>query len=238
MDYELVSNVGMVFLGVGTIWLLVLIFQESVAQGVITLWLLPLIYVHVRKDWKASRIPFAIHLLGIATLVYGQLADPVYDRKTNTLRSADRSASIVLPASWSRLKELDKEAILQAGDPISQKFLVIFRHNKSDTPNANVRNLLTHFAAGVTAKLKSPKVGKSSKRVINGMNVYQIEIHGVLERFQLGYLYSVIVFQDSYISALSWSTQESYPALKKEVDQILGSFKRIDTKTSDTKKKI
>lgn len=70
---ELMLEIGKILLLIGTIWLVVLTFMHSVAFGIITLWLLPLIYVQVNNDWKKSRVPFVIHISGLALVVSNKI---------------------------------------------------------------------------------------------------------------------------------------------------------------------
>lgn len=70
---ELMLDVGIILLFVGTIWLIALAFMDSIAFGIITLWLLPLIYAQVKNDWKNSRTPFAIHLVGLTLVVSNKI---------------------------------------------------------------------------------------------------------------------------------------------------------------------
>jgi len=232
MDYGLIIDSGFVLFGIGTIWLLILIFKESIAQGVITIWLLPLVYMFVKMNWRAARIPFAIHAIGITLLLYGQFADPAFNSKTNTVFSHGNQISIVIPKSWSRLRNLDKDAVIQAGNPVNNEYLVIYQIDKAKIPGISAQDIVYSVAKEISADLKEAKLGDPSRLDINGMKANRIEVHGFENNISLSYLFSVVDSNKYYYNVLTWTTGENYSASKAELIKVVGSLKRIDKKDS------
>jgi len=61
-----VYGLAILMIGFGLAWIFVVIFTDNIGWGVISLWIFPLIYVYVAKNWDRAKIPFLVHLVGIA----------------------------------------------------------------------------------------------------------------------------------------------------------------------------
>jgi len=225
MSYELVHDISLIVFILGTLWLLVLIFKESVAQGVITMWLLPLIYMYIKMNWRKSRIPFGLHILGAAFLVYGQIADPFFDSKTQILSSSDGSASIILPKNWRKLRNLDKDAIIQAGYPGKNKYLVVYSITKDEMQGSTISDFASGFAEGLKSTIPDAEIGNINLLKVNGIDTLQRVAQATENNRRISYLYNILDYSENYYVMLFWTMESNFENTKSEMTNVLNSFK-------------
>ena len=231
MSYELIHNLSLIAFATGTIWLLVLIFKESIAQGVITIWLFPLIYMFVKMNWRKSRIPFGLHILGAAILVYGQVADPSFNSETQTLSSSDGSASIILPKNWDKLGDLDKDALIQAGDPRKHKYLIVYSITKEEMHGSSISDFADGFVEGLQAAIPDTEIGNVKPLTVNGKNALQRAVKTTENNRRISYLYNILDYSENYYVLLFWTLESNFENTKSEMFKVLNSF---NTRSSET----
>ncbi len=128
MTYELLYHFGLILFLTGSIWLFILIFRDDFGFGMFTVLLPPVGYFFVKSNWKISRIPFALHIIGFLIIFNTYDKDPTFDRKMDLMYSKDMSIAIKIPDGYGKTSgDYGKGAIIQAADQSKESYVVVQR---------------------------------------------------------------------------------------------------------------
>lgn len=67
--FEILAFIGYIIMFVGAIWILVIAFKKSVAWGLCSLFIPFVIFVFTFMNWKETKKPFYIWLLGFIVAI-------------------------------------------------------------------------------------------------------------------------------------------------------------------------
>lgn len=164
MTYELLYHFGFILFLTGSIWLFIIIFRDDFGFGMFTVILPPVGYFFVKSNWKISRIPFALHIIGVLIIFFTYDKDPTFDRKTGLMYSKDMSVVIKVPDGYGKTSgDYGKDAIIQAADQSKASYIVVqrFPFRGSDLEsiiNKEIKEFVSASRSSTLISIKEVKV--------------------------------------------------------------------------------
>ncbi len=148
-------------------------------------------------------------------------------RATRVMRDTELGlAALNLPIRWRAASKLNDQAVLQATDPVRQRFAVVISEPREDFDvTIDLSDHAGRTLSQLADSLRLVAINGPTERTVNGCRVLQFEVEGFHQGVRLVYLHSTIEGRRAYHQVLVWSTRSSYD--RALFDQVVDGFEEL-----------
>jgi hypothetical protein len=137
--------------------------------------------------------------------------------------STDGAVSLVVPAAWRDLPELNDEAVLSVGNELAEEYLLVIREDKADFAGS-----LESYADVVAGDMLETVGSKDELRYepvsFGGCAGLRVGINGVVDRTRIVFDLTMLETDDSYCQILCWTLPSRAVTAQPKFDAALASF--------------
>ncbi len=154
------------------------------------------------------------------------------------LKDKDGRCQLKVPASWKPRTDLNSEALIQAGNPSSEEYVILLGERREDLSDkvdlaAYGKLAIDHFVASMT---ESPGSGPPKPLSVNGRPSVQYEFHGTSGNVKVAGLMTVIETPATFYRVLSWTLTSHFAELRPKLEAAAASFKADDPAPASAKR--
>ena len=148
-------------------------------------------------------------------------------RATRVMRDTELGlAALNLPIRWRAASKLNDQAVLQATDPVRQRFAVVISEPREDFDvTIDLSDHAGRTLSQLADSLRLVAINGPTERTVNGCRVLQFEVEGFHQGVRLVYLHSTIEGRRAYHQVLVWSTRSAYD--RALFDQVVDGFEEL-----------
>ncbi|CAN5222388.1 hypothetical protein BH20ACI1_BH20ACI1_24640 [soil metagenome] len=144
------------------------------------------------------------------------------------LNSTDNISQITVPGSWKKRTDLHEEAVIQAGNPFAEQYMVIIRDDRTDFGKNFTLDTITEIARdNFTKAATETSLTDPIPVTINGYSAKQFETSGEVENIKIKYLYAIVETPNSFYQILTWTLNSKFDENKSTFLEVINSFKEI-----------
>ena len=159
-----------------------------------------------------------------------------FSAKKRTVLDPDKKYQITLSSGWKIMDKLHEDAEIQAGNELSDKFLLVFIEAKEDFADdinlKKYRNIIKKNMSGGIKNFSSEEKGEGS---VNGFKSESYIYSGSVDEIKIKYYITYIETEKNYIQVLFWTLNSKFDGLFNEFDAIKNSFKYAESANSVAK---
>ncbi len=163
--------------------------------------------------------------VSIAVLLAAIFALPLLAQtdEVKTVKSADGSLALTIPADWTDQK-LNDAAEVQVGSDEQSAYLLILVEKKADLFGWNIERHSYVTLGTLLSNVSLPKINGPKAMKINGNPAIQYEVRGASAGSNIVYLHTTIETPDVFAQVLAWTvpSQElkARAALEKAIQSV------------------
>lgn len=145
-----------------------------------------------------------------------------------SLEGTDGLTSITLPSGWQEMPGLNPEASIQAAKVTmnDENYLLVISENQSDfsddTALEDYMNLIKDIQ--MEQSIENGVFSDPEATTINGLNAYQFEVRGEIEKVKIGYLVTLVESDEHFHQLIFWTTDQKLDSSKEIYQEALQSF--------------
>ncbi|WHI44529.1 hypothetical protein ACJJIW_04790 [Microbulbifer sp. JMSA004] len=148
--------------------------------------------------------------------------------------NAAGTISIGIPVGWQKFDNLNGEAVIQAGNPELNRYLIVLKQDRSQLPQelsvdhfgkAQIEQCLTRVDNGALISGPEPLIS-------NTQNGHIYEMSAEVTKTPVRYLVTFFECQDSFYSVFLWSSLENFENSRSEFLHIFATFKVMTSPSS------
>jgi len=140
------------------------------------------------------------------------------------LRSQDGSIQITLPKGWKEDKDLHDDAVLQASDRLTEKYVIVLSDSKEDFEEMSLAKHSEITRGSILEGLSSPQVTGPVELTINGSPAIQYEIRGGTENIKVVYFHTTVETSGMFYQVLAWTLKSRFEKNKSDLQEVTNSF--------------
>ncbi|WP_010269079.1 PsbP-related protein [Paenibacillus senegalensis] len=145
-----------------------------------------------------------------------------------TLEGTDGLTAITLPPGWQEMPGLNPEASIQAAkvSMSDENYLLVISENKADFSDGTALEDYMGLIKDIqmAQSIENGSFTDPQASTINGMNAYQFEVRGEVEKVKIGYLVTLIESNDHFHQVIFWTTDHKLDNSKGEYQEALQTF--------------
>ena len=148
-------------------------------------------------------------------------------RATRVMRDTELGlAALNLPIRWRAASKLNDQAVLQATDPVRQRFAVVISEPREDFDGTiDLSDHAGRTLSQLADSLRVVAINGPTERTVNGCRALQFEVEGFHQGVRLVYLHSTIEGRRAFHQLLVWSTRSAYD--RALFDQVVDGFEEL-----------
>lgn len=138
--------------------------------------------------------------------------------------SDDGRINITVPALWTKMPGLNKQASLQVGDKTKRMYLIVITDAKTDVPNLTLETHHQLTRDRMLQKMKNASATKPVSLTIHGRPAMQDELSGTENGTKVVFLHTTIDDGDHFQQVLAWTVKsrwEQQNQLLREITRTL-----------------
>lgn len=143
--------------------------------------------------------------------------------KGYTIKSEDRKFSVIIPDSWTEMKDLHDEADLQASSEKQESYMIALIESKDDMVYS-FEEWQSIVMESLLESLENEVVNKPDLVEIKGNPAIQYVITGTIDNLNITYLATYINGPNYYGQLLCWCLKSEYNNKEDEYKQIINSI--------------
>jgi hypothetical protein len=177
-------------------------------------------------------------ILGYIALVLGIMAIPLVvsmiqsDRerlqRLSTERkevlSDDGKMSVIVPGTWTKLPELNKQASLQVGNKSREVYLIVITDAKADVSGLTLENHHQHTRDRMLQTMKNSSATQPVSLTIDDHPALQDELTGTEEGTNVVFLHTTVDDGDHFQQILAWTLKSRWQKQNQLLREVTGSF--------------
>lgn len=172
------------------------------------------------------QIPFGI--LGGIMLVDMIRSDRVRQRELalekKEIASDDGKLKITTSGFWVKRSDLNKQAVLQAGNKSEEMYVVVISDAKSTVPNMTLQQHHQLTRERMMQKMKNKSATEPAEMSIDGRPALQDEITGTTQGANFVFLHTTVDERDSFQQILAWTLNSRWKKHEQELREVTNSF--------------
>jgi hypothetical protein len=135
-------------------------------------------------------------------------------------------ASLRLPVRWRPATSLNEQAVIQAADPLRQRFAVVISEPREDFDGSiDLSDHAGRTLAQLADSLRVVAINGPTERTVGGCRTLQFEVEGYHQGVRLVYLHTTIEGRRAYHQVLVWSTRSAYD--RRLFDDVIDGFEEL-----------
>lgn len=138
----------------------------------------------------------------------------------------DSSFSFELPDRYQPTS-VNPEATLQFADTLRESFFLVIPESKEDLFGWNLVRHNRITVARLLVQTDFPELSGPEPLELDGHPAVRHTIAGAVQGVRISYLHTTIELPDQFLQVLAWTQQSKWDALLRELEEIVGSFRRL-----------
>ena len=157
------------------------------------------------------------------------------ERERKEIASDDGKIKVTVPATWTKLPELNKfatanpssggQASLQVGDKSKQMYLIVITDSKADLENITLEKYHDATRDRMFQKMKNASATEPLSLTIDGHPGFQDEITGTENGANVVFLHTTVDDGDHFHQILAWTLKSRSQKQDQPLREVTGSFR-------------
>ena len=152
-----------------------------------------------------------------------RLHRPSTERKE--IASDDGKLDVLVPGTWTKLPELNKQATLQAGDKSKEMYLIVITDTKADFPNLTLETHHQLTRDRMFQKMKNASATEPVRVTIDGHPAMQDELSGTEKGTNVVFLHTTVDEGVHFQQILAWTLKSRWQAQNQLLREITQTFR-------------
>jgi hypothetical protein len=173
-------------------------------------------------------IALVICIMGIPLLVSMIQSDRERAQRLATERkeiaSDDGKIKVMVPGTWAKLPELNKQASLQVGNKSKEVYLIVITDTKADLDNLTLEKHHQQTRDRMLQKMKNASATQTVSVTIDGHPALQDELTGTEKGTNVVFLHTTVDDGDYFQQILSWTLKSRWQKQNQLLREVTASF--------------
>ena len=173
-------------------------------------------------------IALVICIMGIPLLVSMIQSDRERAQRLATERkeiaSDDGKIKVMVPGTWTKLPELNKQASLQVGNKSKEVYLIVITDTKADLDNLTLEKHHQQTRDRMLQKMKNASATQTVSVTIDGHPALQDELTGTEKGTNVVFLHTTVDDGDYFQQILAWTLKSRWQKQNQLLREVTGSF--------------
>ena len=173
-------------------------------------------------------IALVICIMGIPLLVSMIQSDRERAQRLATERkeiaSDDGKIKVMVPGTWTKLPELNKQASLQVGNKSKEVYLIVITDTKADLDNLTLEKHHQQTRDRMLQKMKNASATQTVSVTIDGHPALQDELTGTEKGTNVVFLHTTVDDGDYFQQILSWTLKSRWQKQNQLLREVTASF--------------
>jgi len=174
-------------------------------------------------------IGLAIGIMGVPLLVSMIQSDRQRSQRLATERrdiaSDDGKIRVNVPGTWTKLPELNKQALLQVGNKHNEVYLIVITDTKADLDNITLEKHQQRTRERMLEKMKNASATQPVSLTIDGHPALQDELTGTEKGTNVVSLHTTVDDGDHFQQILAWTLKSRWQKQNQLLREITNSFR-------------
>jgi hypothetical protein len=146
----------------------------------------------------------------------------------NEVASADGNTRVQVPENWSKLKDLNDAAEIQAGNRSKDQYILVLSENKADLAAITLRKHHQITRDAMLKKMTNVSASEPVDLTINGQPALQDEITGTQEGTNIVFLHTTVEGDKHFHQILAWTSKSRWDEYKEKLREVTRTFRSED----------
>ncbi len=156
-------------------------------------------------------------------------ASSVLNQEDKTVKFYNDQYQVTVPGHWSNMN-LHDDADFQHGHGRKEAYMIVFTEPKVDFGDDYTLQEYKDLTFGmIQESLENSKIIKNTNLRLNGNDVLQAQIVGLIDNIKIHYLFNAIEDEKNFHQVIFWSLPSKYESNQKDFIKTLRSFKNSGT---------
>jgi hypothetical protein len=159
-------------------------------------------------------IALVLGVIGIPLLVSMIQSDRERLQRISTERkeiaSDDGKIKVIVPGTWTKLPELNKQASLQVGNKSNEVYLIVITDTKTDLDNFTLEKHHQQTRERMLQKMKNASATHPVSLTIDAHPALQDELTGTEKRVNVIFLHTTVDDGDHFQQILAWTLKSRW----------------------------
>ena len=173
-------------------------------------------------------IALVICIMGIPLLVSMIQSDRERAQRLATERkeiaSDDGKIKVMVPGTWTKLPELNKQASLQVGNKSKEVYLIVITDTKADLDNLTLEKHHQQTRDRMLQKMKNASATQTVSVTIDGHPALQDELTGTENGTNVVFLHTTVDDGDYFQQILAWTLKSRWQKQNQLLREVTASF--------------
>ncbi|MEM7565144.1 MAG: hypothetical protein AAF353_19195 [Pseudomonadota bacterium] len=168
---------------------------------------------------------FCFGLLLISLLTSCDQIEQLIKQEAEPVVFLNGAFSVVKPASWLTMDDLNDEADLQMGNIFKEAYVIVLTESKQDFENIGLHEHSDLTRSGVKEVLKNYQESPPENFDIGGYPALRYQLSGSIDSLKIVYWHVTIETNDHFHQMLLWSLPSKFDGNKADFSAVIQSFK-------------
>jgi hypothetical protein len=141
------------------------------------------------------------------------------------LASDDGKIKATVPATWTKLPELNKRASLQVGNKSKEVYLIVITNTKADLDNFILEKHHQQTRDRMLQKMKNASATQPVSLTIDGHPALQDELTGTEKGTNVVFLHTTVDNGDHFQQILAWTLKSRWQKQDQLMREVTASFR-------------
>ena len=141
--------------------------------------------------------------------------------------SDDGKIKVTVPATWTKLPELNKQASLQVGNKSNEVYLIVITDTKADLDNFTFEKNHQQTRDRMLQKMKNASGTQPVSLMIDGHPALQDEISGTENGMNLVFLHTTLDDGNHFQQLLAWTLKSRWQKQNQQLREVTASFRSV-----------
>ena len=140
------------------------------------------------------------------------------------VKSIDGQVQVTVPSGWTKLSELNDDAVLEVGNVWDELFLIVILENKRDFISMDLDYYSRITTEGIVSDLESAEKSQPFELLIHNNRAIQYEIRGIFDDLHVAYLHTSVENGQNYYQVIAWTLNSQFHDKESILREVIQSF--------------
>ena len=140
------------------------------------------------------------------------------------IASSDGKMKVIVPGTWTKLPELNKQASLQVGNKSREVYLIVITDAKVDLDNFTLEKHHQQTRDRMLQTMKNASATEPVSLTIDGHPALQDELIGTEKGTNVVFLHTTVDDGDHFQQILAWTLKSRWEKQNQLLREVTGSF--------------
>ena len=168
---------------------------------------------------------FCYGLLLISLLTGCDQIEQLIKQEAKPVEFLNGAFSVLKPASWLTMDDLNDEADLQMGNLFKEAYAIVLTESKQDFENIDLQGHSDLTRANVKEVLRNYQESQSEALDIRGYSALRYRISGSIDNLKIVYWHVTIETTAHFHQMMLWSLPSKFEGNEADFNAVIQSFK-------------